>query len=65
MAAIANAIGVKVGKVSDKEMDQLKSELEQLKVNNADLRATVAQLQEELEQANSWKESVRGLLASA
>ncbi len=65
VAAVANAIGVKVGKVSDKEMDQLKSELEQLKVNNADLRATVAQLQEELEQANSWKESVRGLLASA
>ncbi len=65
VAAIASAIGVKVGEVSTKEFEALKNELEQLKITNTDLRGTVEELQGQLNEANEWKESVRGLLASA
>lgn len=65
VAFIASAIGVKIGEVSTKEFEALKNELEQAKVANADLRGTVEELQKQLDEANEWKESVRGLLASA
>ena len=65
VAFIANAIGVKIGEVSSKEFDALKNELEQLKIANADLHNTIDELQCQVKEANDWKESVRGLLASA
>ena len=65
VAYIAKSIGVKIGEVSSDELKQLKEELEQLKITNADLHNTIDDLQQKLKEANEWKENVRGLLASA
>ena len=65
VAVIANSIGVKIGEVSTKEFEALKNELEQLKTTNADLRSSIEEYQHQLDEANEWKENVKGLLASA
>ena len=65
VAVIANSIGVKIGEVSTKEFEALKNELEQLKITNADLRSSIEEYQRQLDEANEWKENVKGLLASA
>ena len=62
IAFIASTIGVEIGSA---DADKLKDELEKLKATNAELCDTIAKLNEQLDEANEWKENVKGLLASA
>lgn len=65
VAYIANSIGAKLGEISSDELDNLKADLAKSRENEKGLREKVKELMDELDKAKAWKESVRGLLASA